>query len=188
MMSKMNKTIPILSVLLLFAMLGGPQMLAAAQQEPVPVQDQRAPQTGTTPTTGTTRPPVEDQRAPQGDTAATSGTTQPPSTTLPDAPSTQAQDQSPAQNQDQANGAQPANTQQQRNKKDQNPLGAAAAETGPTAGGAASRPAGMAIAPPKQRQVRSLLLKLGAIAAGGAAIGAVVALTKGTGSKPPGAP
>jgi hypothetical protein len=163
MMSKMNKTIPIMAVLLLFVMLGGPQILAAAQQEPVPPQDQRTPQNGTT---------------------ATTGTTQPPSQTLPDAPSTQATQQD--QNQD--NASQPANAPQQRNKKEQNPLGAATAEAGPTAGGAASRPAGTAIAPAKQRQVRSLLLKLGAIAAGGAAIGTVLALTHGTGSKPPGAP
>lgn len=68
----------------------------------------------------------------------------------------------------------------------QAPAGAAAAQTGPTAGGVASKPAGNAIAPAKQRQVRSLLIKLGAIAAAGAAIGTVVALSKGSPSTPPG--
>src|SRR5258708_9779409 len=60
------------------------------------------------------------------------------------------------------------------------PVGAAAAEKVPTVGGAASRPAGAAIAPAKQRQTRSLLLKIGAIAAAGAALGTVYALSRGT--------
>lgn len=67
------------------------------------------------------------------------------------------------------------------------PLGTAAAEKATTAGGAASRPAGSAIAPVKQRQVRSFLVKLGLIAAGGVALGTVYALSKGSPSKPPGA-
>lgn len=67
------------------------------------------------------------------------------------------------------------------------PLGTAAAEKATTAGGAASRPAGMAIAPAKQRQVRSFLIRLGLIAAGGVALGTVYALSKGSPSKPPGA-
>ena len=69
----------------------------------------------------------------------------------------------------------------------QQPLGAATAEGVPTVGGAASRPAGMAIAPDKQRQRRSLLLKLGLIAAAGVAVGTVAALSKGTSSRPGGA-
>jgi hypothetical protein len=68
-----------------------------------------------------------------------------------------------------------------------NPLGTAAAEKGQTAGGGASRPAGMAIAPAKQKRSRSLLIKLGAIAAAGAAVGTVYALSRGTGSVPAGA-
>jgi hypothetical protein len=68
-----------------------------------------------------------------------------------------------------------------------NPLGTAAAEKGQTAGGGASRPAGVAIAPAKQKRSRSLLIKLGAIAAAGAAVGTVYALSKGTSSTPAGA-
>jgi hypothetical protein len=68
-----------------------------------------------------------------------------------------------------------------------NPLGTAAAEKGQTAGGGASRPAGVAIAPAKQKRSRSLLIKLGALAAAGAAVGTVYALSKGTGSTPAGA-
>ncbi len=138
---KSKLTILSLSVLLLFVLLGGPQ-IAMAQQP-------------TSSSTGTTEAPAP----------------------LPNAPSAQA-----AQNPQPAN-ASPTPTLQ---KQDQNPLGAAAAQQGVTAGGAASRPAGNAIAPAKQRQMRSLLIKLGAIAAGGAAIGAVVALSRGTKSTPPG--
>jgi len=64
------------------------------------------------------------------------------------------------------------------------PLGAATAEGVPTVGGAASRPAGEAIAPAKQSQRRSLLIKVGLIAAAGVAGGVVYGLSKGTPSKP----
>jgi len=68
-----------------------------------------------------------------------------------------------------------------------NPLGTAAAQKGATRGGVASRPAGEAIAPAKHHQVRSLLIKVGLVAAGAAAVGTVVGLTRGTSSVPPGA-
>jgi cytoskeletal protein RodZ len=67
------------------------------------------------------------------------------------------------------------------------PLGTAAAESVPTMGIAASRPAGAALAPPKQRRVRSILIKTGAVIAAGVAVGVVVALSEGSPSKPPGA-
>ncbi len=66
----------------------------------------------------------------------------------------------------------------------QEPLGTATAEGVPTVGGAASRPAGEAIAPSKQNQKRSLLIKVGLIAAAGVAGGTVYALTKGTSGRP----
>ena len=66
----------------------------------------------------------------------------------------------------------------------QQPLGAATAEGVPTVGGGASRPAGEAIAPAKQNQRHSLLLKLGLIAAVGVAGGVVYGLSKGTSSQP----
>ena len=66
----------------------------------------------------------------------------------------------------------------------QQPLGAATAEGVPTVGGGASRPAGEAIAPAKQNQRRSLLIKVGLIAAVGVAGGVVYGLSKGTPSKP----
>ncbi|MGI9101296.1 MAG: hypothetical protein ACR2IF_02515 [Terriglobales bacterium] len=156
---KIAKLVPFLCVLLLFVLLGGPQLVQAQQS----AQTQPA----TTDRTGTTEPP------------------QP----LPDAPSTAQQPVgTPALPQgSETPQQQDQNKQDQNKKKDQTPLGAAAAQTGPTAGGAASKPAGTAIAPAKQKQMRSFLIKLGAIAAGGAALGAVVALSRGTPSVPPGA-
>lgn len=67
------------------------------------------------------------------------------------------------------------------------PVGAATAESVPTTGGAAAKPAGIAIAPAKQHQTRSLLLKIGAVAAAGAALGTIFALSHSTSSTPPGA-
>jgi outer membrane biosynthesis protein TonB len=66
------------------------------------------------------------------------------------------------------------------------PTGTAAAQAGKLSGNAASRPAGAAIAPAKQRQVRSFLIKMGVIAGAGVAIGTVAALSKGSPSRPPG--
>jgi hypothetical protein len=65
------------------------------------------------------------------------------------------------------------------------PLGTAAAEGVNTAGNGASKPAGSAIAPAKQGRKRSLLIKLGAIAAVGVAVGTVAALSRGTPGNPP---
>lgn len=101
---------------------------------------------------------------------------------LPDAPSA-----SPAP---QSNGNTPQNQDQGRKppaQPAQAPAGTGAAEAGPTAGGAGSKPAGMAIAPAKQHQVRSFLIKLGAIAGGAVAIGTVYALSRSSPSRPPGA-
>lgn len=66
-------------------------------------------------------------------------------------------------------------------------LGTAAAQELRPSGNMASRPAGAAIAPSKQRQVRSFLIKLGAVAGAGIALGTVFALTHSSGSVPPGA-
>jgi len=69
----------------------------------------------------------------------------------------------------------------------QKPVGTAAAEGPNTSAIAASQPAGVAIAPAKQRKVRTIILKTGAIIAAGVAVGAIVALTAATPPKPPGA-
>ncbi len=69
----------------------------------------------------------------------------------------------------------------------QKPVGTAVAEAPPSSGIAASQPAGVAIAPAKQRRVRTIVLRMGAIVGAGVAVGSVVALTAATSSKPPGA-
>jgi len=75
---------------------------------------------------------------------------------------------------------------QQQNSAGQ-PSGTAAAPAGTISGSVASRPAGAAIAPAKQRQVRSFLIKLGVVAGAGIALGTVYALSRGSSSTPPGA-
>jgi hypothetical protein len=67
------------------------------------------------------------------------------------------------------------------------PVGTAVAESPNASGIAASQPAGVAIAPAKQRRVRTIVLRMGAIVGAGVAVGLVVALTAATSSKPPGA-
>lgn len=82
----------------------------------------------------------------------------------------------PAQNQD-----------QNQEEKPQRPVGTAAAEAPKTKGVTAAQPSGIAIAPAKQRRVRTIVLKVGAMIAAGAAVGTVIALTEATPSRPPGA-
>jgi hypothetical protein len=67
------------------------------------------------------------------------------------------------------------------------PVGTAAAETVPTTGVAASRPAGAALAPAKQRRVRTILIRMGAVIGVGAAVGVTMALSEASPSRPPGA-
>lgn len=98
--------------------------------------------------------------------------------------------QNTAQAQDQNNTPNSNSQQNSQNQKSpsktREPLGTAAAEAIPTTGVAASRPAGAALAPAKQRRVRSILIKVGAIAGAGAAVGIAFALSKGSPSTPPG--
>jgi hypothetical protein len=69
----------------------------------------------------------------------------------------------------------------------QRPVGTAAAEAPIVSGVTAAQPAGVAVAPAKQRRVRTIVLRVGAIVGAGVAVGTIVALTAGTSSKPPGA-
>jgi len=66
------------------------------------------------------------------------------------------------------------------------PVGTAAAEALPITGVAASRPAGAALAPARQRRVRSVLIRVGALVGAGAAIGTTMALSQASPSRPPG--
>jgi hypothetical protein len=64
------------------------------------------------------------------------------------------------------------------------PVGTAAAPYEPTVGIAASRPAGAAIAPGKQRRVRTIVISLAVIAGAAIAVGSVAALSHGSPSHP----
>lgn len=104
----------------------------------------------------------------------TSAPTETQSSSLPNAPqSAQSSSQQPAQNAQQPPPAAPA--------------GAAAARAGNVKGVPASEPVGAAIAPPKQHQRRSLIIKLGLAAGAAVAVGTAVALSKASPSRPPGA-
>jgi cytoskeletal protein RodZ len=113
-----------------------------------------------------------------------------PISELPDSPGavvSQSQQSAQPQPGSGASASQPAQTQSQSQPPAQKPVGTAAAEAPDASGIAASQPAGVAIAPAKQRRTRTLILRLGALIGAGAAIGSVVALTSATSSKPPGA-
>jgi hypothetical protein len=81
----------------------------------------------------------------------------------------------------------PQATTSQAQPSPQKPVGTAAAEAPQTSGIAASQPAGVAIAPAKQHRARTIIIRTGAIIGAGVAVGAVVAMTEATSSKPPGA-
>jgi hypothetical protein len=124
-----------------------------------------------------TTPPPQGS-APAQQTPASPSTMQPP-IELPDNPGSTVQNP-PAQNQ-------PANPPGQT-QKPQQPSGTAVAPEVRPSGGAASKPAGVAIAPPKQRQIRSLLIKFGFLAGAGVAIGTVVGLSAASPSHVPNSP
>src|SRR5712671_2562453 len=108
----------------------------------------------------------------------------------PQSDSPQSSEPSPAPpSQSNQPGTQPsAQTQPQAPPKQapREPVGTAAAESIQTTGVAASRPAGAAVAPAKQRRMRSILIKVGALVGVGVAVGTTMALSKGSPSKPPG--
>lgn len=171
-------TTKILCAVLAVALCLTPEMLAqqppgAQQPAGQPSQQQQSP-----PGQPATQPAPARQQQPSGTTVNPSQPPlQPPETTYPGPES----EQQPAQTTTVPEAPQPKQQPRQ-------PLGAATAEKVPAAGGAASKPAGAAIAPAQQHQTRSLLIKLGAIVAAGVAVGTVFALSKGSPSKPPGAP
>jgi hypothetical protein len=204
----------ILSTLLLAGLCSAP-LLRAQQTNPTtpsspanPATAQQPPETTTQPaptntaqpaTAPATAPAQNDQnvvpanQAPADQTQqqwpASPGTTVNPSQ-APLAPVTTYPDASDQPQQQPSTNAAPAQTttipEGPKPKPQTEPVGAATAESVPTSGGAAAKPAGVAIAPAKQHQTRSLILKLGAVAAAGAALGTIFALSHGTSSTPPG--
>jgi len=168
-MQSLKPILTAMLALMVSAVLCGAPELAEAQQAVQP------PSTHASPTGSSTDPsqgPLEPLPAPPQ--------SQQPSPEAPSAPQAQPTGTPQAPPVPMANAPAPQ-------KPSSEPVGTATAERAPTAGGAASEPAGMAIAPAKQRQVRSLLLKLGALAGAGLALGTVMALSKATPSTPPGA-
>src|SRR5215472_14127067 len=120
--------------------------------------------------------PNSSQQSQGGSSTSSSGdaTTAPASAPLPDAPSS----------------AQPQQRQGDRAQENPQtaPSGTAAAKAASPKGAPAARPIGAAIAPAKQRERRSLLIKVGLLAGACVAVGSAVALSKASPSKPPGAP
>jgi hypothetical protein len=156
----------------------------SSQSQTSPQAPQAVPPAASEPPASTT--PAQTQPAkpsPNGSTIDPSQGPLQPVTTYPDANGGQQQEQSTVQSQT----TNPPEAPQPKTQQPTQPVGAANAERVPTAGGAAAKPAGAAIAPAKQHQTRGLLIKIGAIAAAGAALGTVYALTRSTGSLPPGA-
>jgi hypothetical protein len=146
--------------------------------QPVPATDpSAAPATSNQDSSQPTQQPANQPSTVPGNNVNPSQGPLKPVTTYPDASGDQ-QAQPPSTQQNLPDGPQA--------KRPTEPVGAATAESVPTSGGAAAKPAGVAIAPAKQHQTRSLLLKVGAVVAGGAALGIVYALSRGTSSTPPG--
>ncbi|HKF23062.1 MAG TPA: hypothetical protein VKE93_15925 [Candidatus Angelobacter sp.] len=148
----------------------------AAAQKPAQSQAGSAPASAVPSAQKKDEPASQAQATPAGGTA--DGGSAQPVTSYPDASGADQQNQ-PAQA-----GSLPAAPQPKTQPAE--PQGAATAEKVPTSGGAAAKPAGVAIAPARQHRTRSLLIKVGALAAAGVAAGTVYALSRGTPSVPPG--
>lgn len=99
-------------------------------------------------------------------------------TEAPPAPQAQTQNPSPAQTPNSQ-----ANASPQQSAPTQ-PIGTAVAPAEKSLGVAASRPAGAAIAPPKQRRARSVIIKVGVIVGACVAVGTVVGLSRSSPSQP----
>jgi hypothetical protein len=175
----------IMIVVLTFVLCGGPQLMQAQEQTTLAQTTPRQ-QENTNPVPATSdqaNPQPTDQQETQNQNAEQSqtvGSTQqnatPDPSKAPQKPTDSSLPNAPSSTQ--------KNSQQQ---PEEAPAGAAAAQAGKTAGGAASRPAGTAIAPAKQHQTRSLLIKIGAVGAGAAALGIIYGLSRSSPSVPPGA-
>ena len=143
---------------------------------------------------GLTQPTVDDAQAkptPDVDQANLNELPDSPGATLAQAQATSDQQTTPSQSSATQAGASQTSASRtsagQGTPPPQKPVGTAAAEAPSTSGVAASEPAGVAIAPAKQRRVRTIVIRTGAIIGAAVAVGVVVGLTEGTSSKPPGA-
>jgi hypothetical protein len=131
-------------------------------------------------------PQGSDQTAPPAPDATPPDSAPKPNDLLPDSPSASQAQSGQGTAQPAPQTQEPPQAQPQPENRGHEPLGTAAAESIPTSGVAASRPAGAALAPAKQRRIRSILIKTGALVGVGVAVGATMALSEGSPSKPPG--
>ncbi|HEV3042034.1 MAG TPA: hypothetical protein VHA33_30015 [Candidatus Angelobacter sp.] len=188
-MSIPQRVARIVCLLLISGLCVTPEIMQAAQQSsqgatqsPAQSQDNKQDNKQGGQDTQSTQPQTQTKPQGSGITIDPSQAPLQPVTTYPEAPTPQ-----PDQQTGNTQPVQQAEQAQQSKKPATEPAGAATAEKVPTTGGAASRPAGVAIAPAKQHQARSLLIKIGAIAAAGVAAGTVYGLSRGTPSTPSGA-
>jgi hypothetical protein len=187
---------------LVLALLLSPFSYAAAQQSQTHGSQAHDSQgSGVTPQTQSAKP-AQPARAPGDDNApvppmppldpAEAASTPTSSDLLPDSPGTlesaQLENQAPVTQQSEAQPQNPQPVAQQPPPPmPKEPLGTAAAQTVPTMGIAASRPAGAALAPAKQHRIRTILIRTGAVVGAAAVVGVTMALTEASPSKPPGA-
>ena len=116
-----------------------------------------------------------------------------PSAPVPQTPGTQQDGQNPATAAQQPANApaaapgqngEPQAAPQSSQTNPPPPQGTAAAPVERTVGVAASRPAGAAIAPAKQKRARSFLIRVGIVVGAAVAVGTVVALSNASPSRP----
>ena len=131
------------------------------------------------------QPAATDQQQQPAATNSQQTQTSPPAQPATTAPAENTAPSQPAQTQSNELPNSPGTVRPQQPAATERPVGTAAAEIGNASGIAASKPAGVAIAPAKQHQSRSLLLKLGAVLGAGVAIGTVMALSSSSPSRPP---
>jgi cytoskeletal protein RodZ len=104
-------------------------------------------------------------------------TTQPEASSVPQAPV-------PSQTTNSGQSASSPQTTPEQQQNTTQPIGTAAAPYERPTGAAVSRPAGAAIAPGKQKRRRTFLIKVGLVVGAAVAVGTVVALSKGSPSRP----
>jgi outer membrane biosynthesis protein TonB len=171
----MNRTLAraIASLLVLIVSFAtAPLVRAQDQAASTPAQAAQAPNS-------TVQPAQPGQESSQPTPQETTPSSHQPPVELPENPG-QSEQQQPAPS------TAPATSQPTQQTPE--PNGTAVAPQVGTSGGAASKPAGVAIAPPKQRRVRSLLIKLGVLAGAGIAIGTVAGLSAASPSHVPNSP
>lgn len=122
---------------------------------------------------------------PSGAEQATQATAPPTNANKPETSATNAQpSQAPQTSTSNAPVAAPQSNAAQQPSQNQQPVGTAVAPAQRTLGIAASRPAGAAIAPAKQRHARSFFIQVGVVVGACVALGTVVALSKSSPSQP----